>query len=347
MQSDQPKIINRTGTELPAYAQKVLTIMFAAYAQVIVKSEFQSGLSGSKVFLVRPVRQDGAELPAVIKIDLAARIQREWKAYQSCIQNRLPNVAEIRGEPVYPPGSVWGGLWYPMVGAGTFEIESLKQYLQRASIEDIRHTLEARLFKSLGVLWTQTQSNQPDLHLQTYYDSFLPMNLVIELTNLPPGDQTQWLHPSNVGSLKLQSGDFVQFSGFQVVKVFQKTEKLSLDMPPDSQAAYRMQIYPVPDSMAYEVGDLIQQPFIGIVRQTRRELLREQATAALGTTVDVTAVSLMLPNETTLPNPLHALPTLLNHSFDAHISYIHGDLNLENILVESESRTAYLIDFAK
>ncbi len=347
MQADHPKLINRTGTELEPYAQKVLMVMFAAYSQVIVKSEFQSGFSGSRVFFVRPVRQDGAELPAVIKIDRAARIQREWHAYQSCIQNRLPSVAEIRGEPVYPPGSLWGGIWYPMVGAGTFEIESLKQYLQQASLEDIRHTLEARLFKSLGVLWSQTQAVQPDLHLQTHYDSFLPMNLVIELANPPAGVQPHCLDPGNVSSLTLHKGDYVQLSGFQVVKVTQEAKKLSLDMPSGDLAAYRLQVFPVPDSMTYEVGDLAQRPFIGIVRQTREDLLREQVWTALGRDIDLTAVSLTLPNKTTLPNPLHALPTLLNHSFDAHVAYIHGDLNLENVLVETESRTAYLIDFAQ
>jgi hypothetical protein len=169
----------------------------------------------------------------------------------------------------------------------------------------------------------------------------------IELVSLPTGAQAQWLHPSSAGSLKLKSGDFVQIADFQVVKVSQETEKLSLDMPSDSLTAYRVQVFPVADSTAYEVGDLIQQPFIGIVRQTRQELLREQVLAALGGEVDLTAVSLTLPDNSTLPNPLHALPDILNHSLDAHVSYIHGDLNLENVLVESESRTAYLIDFAQ
>ncbi|MCB8924091.1 MAG: phosphotransferase [Ardenticatenaceae bacterium] len=347
MQSYHPKIINRTVTELSSYAKKVLATMFATYSQVIVKSEFQSGFSSSKVFLVRPVRQDGAELPAVIKIDLAARIQREWEAYQQCIQNRLPNVAEIHGDPIYPAGSLWGGLWYPLVGAGTFEIESLNQYLRQANIEDIRHTLEARLFKSLGVLWSQTQTVQPDLHLQTHYDSFLPMNLVIELVGLPTDSQAQWLHPNNVSILTLKSGDFVQVAGFQVVKVLGETQKLSLDLPPDSLAAYRIQVFPVSNSTAYEVGDIIEQPLIGIVRQTREDLLREQVRAALGQELDLTTVSLTLPNNRTLPNPLHALPDILNHSLDAYVSFIHGDLNLENVLVETESRTAYLIDFAK
>lgn len=347
MHSRHPQIVNRTGTELPIYAEKVLAAMFASYSQIIVKSEFQSGFSGSRVFLVRPVKTDGAELPTVVKIDHAARIQREWQAYQTCIQNRLPNIAEVRGQPVYPPGSLWGGLWYPLMGAGTFEIESLNQYLRHADLEDITYTLESRLFKSMGALWVQTQTVQPDLHLQTYYDSFLPMNLMIELVSMPAGTQAKWLHPSNVNSQRLKRGDFVQVSGFQVVKVSHKTQKFSLDLPSETQAAYRLQIYPVPDSAAFEVGDVIQRQFIGIVRQTRQDLLHEQVTNALGTTVDLTAATLTLPDNSKLPNPLIVLPDLLNHSFDAHVSYIHGDLNLENVLVELESRSAYLIDFAQ
>lgn len=347
MQPGQPQIINRTGAALPTYAAKVLAATFAGYQQVIIKSEFQSGLSGSRVFLIRPVRVDGAELPAVVKIDLVARIQQEWQAYQTCIQNRLSGVAEIRGEPVYPPGSLWGGLWYPLVGAGTFGIQSLYQYLQSASMEDIRHTLAARLYKSLGMLWSQTRAVRPDLHLQTHYDSFLPVNLVIELVNLPPGAQAQWLHPSTANQRAFAPGAYVQLSGFRVVKVAQQTQTLSLDMPTQTQAAYRMHVFPAPDSAAYEVGDVLQQPLVGIVRKTRQELLHEQVAKVLGAFVDVTAVTLTLPNGRILPNPLHALPRLLNHSCDAYVAYIHGDLNLENVLVETESRSAYLIDFAQ
>jgi len=346
MRSGQPQIINRTTGDLPAYVEKVLAAMFAGYAQVTVKSEFHKGFSGSRVFLIRPVKVDGGELPAVVKIDHAARIQQEWRAYESYIQNRLPNIADIRGEPTYLPGSEWGGVCYPLVGAGTFDISSLHDYLQAAGIEDIRYTLEARLCKSLGVLWSQTRKVQPDLHLQTHYDSFLPMNLEIELINLPLGAQTYWLHPTTVKSRALQIGEYVQLAGFQVVKVVAHSQKLSLDMPSETAAAYRMSLYPI-DAAAYEVGDVIHQPLTGIVRQTRREQLREQVAAAVGFTVEDTAVTLPLSNGRPLPNPLHALPHLLNHSFDAYVAYIHGDLNLENVLVEQDSRTAYLIDFAQ
>ncbi|MCP4360106.1 MAG: hypothetical protein GY796_19035, partial [Chloroflexi bacterium] len=96
-------IDNRMEQPLPRHVHKVLETMFAAYSQVIVKSEFSEGFSGSRVFLVRPIREDGrTELPSVVKVDDFDRIEKEWQAYQDCIHNRLPNVARISGEPVYP-----------------------------------------------------------------------------------------------------------------------------------------------------------------------------------------------------------------------------------------------------
>lgn len=351
MQADHLEIINITETKLPDCVKEVLAVMFVGYSQVIVKSKFQSGFSGSHVFLVRPVKSDGAELPAVVKIDHIARIEKEWQAYKSCIQYKLPNVAEVRGDPVYLQESEWGGLWYPLVGAGTFEIESLRQYIQKAGIEDICYTLETRLFKSLGVLWRHTRTVQPYLHLKSQYDSFLPMNLMIELGDLPSGAQPKQLNPENISHQKVKSGDHAQLSGFQVVKIITLNDtqkKLSLDLPSDSQTAYRLQVYPVPNSTTYKVGDIIQDSLTGIIRHTRQELLQKQVTASLGAAAgDLSAATLRLRNNSSLPNPLHELQDILNHSFDAHVSYIHGDLNLENILVDVEIKTAFLIDFAQ
>jgi hypothetical protein len=346
MPAPTPTIIDRTSS-LPTYARSVLAAMFAGYRQVIVKSEFSGGFSGSRVFLVRPIKEDGAELPAVVKIDRAAHIQQEWQAYNTTIKNRLPHVAEIHGQPVYPPGSPWGGLWYPLLGAGTFEIESLHHYCQQAAIADIRYVLESRLFKSLDVLWSQTRQVQADLHLQTEYDSFLPVNLDIELAAPPASAQVHWLHPDSVNERPYRADDYVQVSGFRIVDIDHDSQRLTLDMPEDSHAAYRMYVRPVPEIENYEIGEIVHRPLTGVVGQTRQDLLRAKAAAALGSSVDVTAVTLLLTDDISLPNPLATLPALLNQMFDAHVAYIHGDLHLENILVEPENRNAYLIDFAR
>ncbi|MCE7938198.1 hypothetical protein DCC79_07645 [bacterium] len=47
-----------------------------------------------------------------------------------------------------------------------------------------------------------------------------------------------------------------------------------------------------------------------------------------------------------LPNPLVALPGLLRQPIPHRVATIHGDLNLENVLVDPEARTVQLIDFS-
>ncbi|MCA9948973.1 MAG: phosphotransferase [Anaerolineales bacterium] len=347
MSLNKPKITDRTQPQAPTYVRTVLTSLFAGYREVIVKSEFQSGLSRGRVYLVRPIKADGATLPAVVKIDRAQRIQREWNAYIDSIQNRLPYVAEIRDKPVYPPGTAWGGIWYPLVGAGTFDIESLLQYCEHASLDDIRHVLEARLFKSLNTLWQQTRETLPEMHLQTQYDSFLPVNLVIDLTEtISESQQLRWLHPDNINDYCFEASEYVQLSGFRVVNIDYKTQRLSLDMPSSKNAAYRIHVSPVPDIQTYTLDEVVHQPFMGLIRKTRQDLLYEQATAVIDPSVDLTAATLSLPDGAVLPNPLQQLPTLLNQMFDAHTAFIHGDLHLQNVLVERENRNTFLIDFA-
>ncbi len=47
-----------------------------------------------------------------------------------------------------------------------------------------------------------------------------------------------------------------------------------------------------------------------------------------------------------LPNPLAALPALLASPIPRRVATIHGDLNLENVLVDPSTRTIRLIDFS-
>lgn len=49
---------------------------------------------------------------------------------------------------------------------------------------------------------------------------------------------------------------------------------------------------------------------------------------------------------TALPNPLTALPGLLSQAIPHRVATVHGDLNLENVLVDPTARTIRLIDFS-
>ena len=338
------QIVNRTGRPLSPIATIILQSIFANYSRLIVRSEFGSGLSGSQVFLVRPIREDKmAELPAVVKVDRAAAIRREWRAYHDCIERRLPGVAEIRDEPVFAPDGEWGGLSYPMAGDGAFDVQSFYEYYQIAPTEDLILFLESQLSRSLGKLWQQSHQEW-DFHVGTFYDSFLPMNLVIDCRQ--PAAVPTPLTPQTAPYNRLQTGDAVQLSGFRIARVFAEQSRLSLDMPRNQAAAYRLAVH-VDSVTGYEEGQILTGTLTGIVTKMRHELLREQAQRAMGNEVAVTAVPLRTPNGQLLPNPLDTLSKILNQTFDARLACLHGDLNLQNILVVPESRTVRLIDFAK
>ncbi|MCI0398096.1 MAG: aminoglycoside phosphotransferase family protein [Chloroflexi bacterium] len=337
-------INNRLRKPLPAAEERVLEAMFNKHQELIVKSAFNRGRSGSRVYLVRPVRPDGPELPAVVKIDHVERIRQEWQAYQEYIQDKLPGVAEIRGEPVYPPGNPLAGLLYPLAGEGAFDVVSLSDYYRQASLENIRYVLESRLFRTLGTIWKQTKV-QPDLHLQQYYDAFLPANLVIASEPLSPDASLHQLDPQTARWQTAAVGDTVQLVNFQVVRVYREVGILVLDVPPGQPGAYRLQIGPVENVEDYEAEQVLSRPLTGRVAQTRAAFLQEQTRAVLGPAVNLAAATLSLPRGVTLPNPLAKLPELLDRSFDAYVACIHADLNLENILVEPANRNTYLIDF--
>jgi hypothetical protein len=109
-----PQIENPKNLDLPLGATDILQKMFADYGRVVIKEELGGGLSGGRVFLVRPIRvaaeEDRPDLPVVVKLASVSLIQKEWQAYHNHIRHRLLGIAEVRGEPILPPDSAWGSV---------------------------------------------------------------------------------------------------------------------------------------------------------------------------------------------------------------------------------------------
>ncbi|MCP4009233.1 MAG: hypothetical protein GY726_06940, partial [Proteobacteria bacterium] len=135
---------------LPLEAAQILKKIFADYKRVVIQNEFSRGLGGNRVILVRPIRTDGTvELLMVVKLAAIGLLEKEWRAYQACIRDRLPNAARAQGPPVTLPGSDWSGLCYPLLGGGgTFKADSLHDYVRSLDVTatDTRFVLD-RLLK--------------------------------------------------------------------------------------------------------------------------------------------------------------------------------------------------------
>ena len=223
------QIENPKNLSLPTAAEAILKRMFASHQRVVIKAEFGGGFSGSRVFLVQP-RKEGSgpeELAVVVKLAPVGLIEQEWQAYQRHIRGKLSGVAEIRGEPVFDDN--WGGLCYPLVGSGLFEIESLVSFFRHASLKDIWHVLEKRLFKRMGPIW-KFNTPYPAFRFQASYDALLPINLRIQPTPRPPNAQCHLLQPDLIDQ-PIKAGDYVCLTGFVITEIDRKKKEITLNLP--------------------------------------------------------------------------------------------------------------------
>ncbi|MFQ5576621.1 MAG: hypothetical protein ACE5G8_06485, partial [Anaerolineae bacterium] len=328
-------IQNPDNLSLPPEAETILTHMFDGYRRVVIKRELKGGFSPSRVYLVSPVKEAAEpDLPAVVKMAPLPLIDQEWQAYKTCIQDKLPDVARIEGPAVLPPHCEWGGLRYGLVGGGTFAVESLFNYYQTAGVDDLRFVLAQRLFKSME-RQRQFSVPTPDFPLQPGYDALLPVNLIIKPAPLPEGVEPRLIKPGALPTRLPALNDYAQLDGFIVTEVDAANHTVTLNLNPPH--AYRLRLHPVADAAAYRAGQSV--PLLhGLVTDTRHTLLQHQAEQALGKNVDLSAQTLTLAGVISLTNPLAVLPDVLSAVCHVRVACIHGDLNLENILIDPAIR---------
>ncbi|MEM7133541.1 MAG: AAA family ATPase [Chloroflexota bacterium] len=352
---------------------QILCAMFTGSIEVMLIKEFTDGRTETRVFLVQPTDAEGVKvLPAVAKIGPKPLIEKEWQADQRHLLNRLPGFAPVQGTPVYlhmGENQSWGGLRYGQVGDGLFDIVSLSDYIKdESSLYNIWHLLENRLFRQLGELW-QATIKWETLKVKDCYDQILPVNLMIEPSTLQPNQSVIWLDGRQIAQAgrsvgEIQLGSSVRLENFVVTEIDIAKQEVTLNLPltsgnPPTLPSYRLRVQPVDGSIHLAIGDILP-PVTGLVTLTRQGSLQREARAYLNPSVDLAQTPIALPDvaslaglgtffgdgEIALPNPLMALPSLLEHTAEAKFATIHGDLNLRNILVDPQAITAHLIDCA-
>ena len=353
-----PEIQNYHKLPLSPAEEDVLRKMFSGYERLVIKEEFGGGFSGGRVFLVRPISTNKAELPAVLKLGSAMKIEQEWTAFTHFIRHQVTSVAQIEKQPVFSNDGSWGGIRYQLAGDGRFHTESLKTYSNQARTLDILYVLQNQLFTSLSDLWRQNKIEH-EVQRELFFAFLLPVNIVLEAK---PGLESakEPITPESIGECDFLPDQEISISQFQIDEIDVQKRKMTLipDQPgnqPSLPRHYRIRIIAEPslfhnmiNNQVYQVGHPLPQPISGIVRDTRDTLLKAQVERAFPMTLDLTKDHLSLPEIGELPNPLAYLQNLLNQTTDMRIGSIHGDLNLENILVEFDHRSqkVHLIDFA-
>ncbi len=344
-----PQIDKPADLDLSPDAVQVLQRIFARYKRVIIIKEFTAGLSGSRVLEVRPIRADGTpELPTVVKLATVSMIQQEWRAYQKHIHNRLPHVASVSAPPTLLTATGWGGLRYPRIGSGSLDIMSLRDFCRQPDVgaDYIQIVLE-RLLRIMDNVWG-FNSAAPNFALGPSYDPVLPPHLLIRSRSSAPATAITLISRRSLPTHSLQPGDAISLSGFVVQKVDPACRTVTLRAPAirSDAPSYCVRLR-IPDSDAmpeYWAQQIVDLPVAEVI-ETRESLLRAEV-ARLAAGIDPSAPQVPLAKHVWLPNPLEALPELLGQTRSVNIATIHGDFNLENILIEPQLGDINLIDFA-
>ncbi|MCB9098494.1 MAG: AAA family ATPase [Anaerolineales bacterium] len=332
---------------LPPAAAAVLQSLFINYDHLTVTQELGGGFTQSRVFVVQPSRTGGGVvLPQVVKIGPVWLIEQEQAAYRTHIRDKLSGRIELVDTIL---ADDWGALSYRLAGDGQFKHESLAQFFNQADRQMLVNVVTGRLFKRLETLWRDARPvAAPDLGGK--YDLLLPVHLIIHPQPLPPDTTTYRLTPAIFGDDYLETGAAVQLEGFEIIEVNPVAGEVTLDLPVlagPPRRSHRLRLHPVADVTPFKVGEIVS-PLTGVVTRTRRERLQFEINHAFGAIaqLDLTGQTVVLPGGRKLFNPLVQLPALLHDWPAVKIGTLHGDLNLQNILVDPISGDVTLIDFS-
>jgi hypothetical protein len=304
----------------------LMRAVFSPYKRVVVEGEYRSGYSGARTFLAVPIKPDGrSDAHAIVKIGDAVAIAREYDNYRRFVKDTLPPVtARIQEPPVTAEGGHAGpvkmaALRYTFVGAGDQRPISLREALLKRPDP----ALLRQLFDTFGPTWWMQRHARTFICAQEY-DRALPAHLVVSPVygSVEHGRNIDGRQPPPEG---LRRGDTITLARFPRVELRADGESWSLfGAPAGGQPPLRVRVIGTR-------GAPPRLPGVYQVVDTRLAFLREAA--GTGETFG-------------LPDPLEALPALLNRTIRGTRSIIHGDLNLENALV-GPGGAVWLIDFAE
>jgi hypothetical protein len=302
---------------------RLLKALFASYARLMVNREFLSGYSGARTFLIQPVRSDGrSDAYTIAKIGLQRMIEREYANYENFVKDTLPPVtARIQHAPVTVKGSSLAAIRYTFLGDAGQVPASLRQVL----LADPTGGHLRRLYDTFGPNWWR-QNRPYAFRLEQEYDHLLPAHLILKPAF---GKGMRWritdylderMRPDEIPSLDI--GARIPLRKFTQAELRADGKSLTL----------RGQVQPghPPLRITWLSSE---RPSVG----TLAEVVATRQAVLLEATKDFDSGD--------LPDPLLYLPEALQTPLNSTQSIIHGDLNLENILV-GPGGLLWLIDFA-
>lgn len=347
---------NRAGVTLAEEEIDLLKKIFEGHPRITLLKEFGHGQGGCRVLDVKPFdRKGNYQKNVVVKMGPLSLIVKEQSAYLDYAVPKFSSIVSLRKEITKHPTLDLAGIVYALAGDGIFSVESLQQMIQVTPlvIKDISDLLIKDLFPSFKTVWTGSQLIQDSL-IRHSYDKLLPVNLFLDHT--PDQNPDEIYHASTIDPVTIKSslGAILSLKGFVITEIDTKKRLLTLDTP------YQWSQEPEPLIGGYRVrfklrendnvdiyreGDQLSN-IIGTVRVNRMHQLKEACALEVAQHFDLSSPRLQLQPPIDLPNPLFITQKILSQRLNMQFAYIHGDLNLNNVLV-IDGRHPQIIDFAE
>ncbi len=353
--SRQPQIRSAPGVALSAPQIELLARVVGDSGSVFVKREFRSGYSGAVVMLVST---GAGEAPVVVKFAHPIDLQQEYHAYQRYVVRASPqNIAHLRGEPLVTSDGQLGLLQYTFAGGESHQpTTSLLDYYTASGGEATAAVLN-RIFRIYGRHWWG--NNRPEVYtLGEQYDRLLPVHLQVA-DSRRDDDIAHTLITANHTSVTelrtLRLGQRVRLLGFDVVKVRDNGRTMTLwSEPPSGEATAPLRIRLESEAERNCRPGETLECVDAVVVATRTDLLADAARSAMPQFVaEEEAFTAHLPDEAgqlqadALINPIYNLSACLDRVVETKMSTIHGDINLQNVLVDPQTGFSWLIDFGE
>jgi len=328
-----------------------------AFEQKWSQEKTLMGYSGAAVYQIKLNNH-----PVIVKIAHRAVIQREEDNYQDFVADILP-IKPYLTPRVESDDRQLALLKYSY--AGVHQLQTLLEYLNNQGSQEIKQILDD-LFHYDGKRWWGEHGYDERHQYSFYYNRWLPEYL--QLTALDaPEPNSLILRASEVDHALLaepEAGAIVLLQDFVIEK--EREGRVTLYAESANQGQLRLKL----TNRRGQAGTVLPETY-AVVTKTRKMLFAENIQKTLNPLTD--SFTLHAPHFTVTTerqhnekyhNPLYTplraghkpskddyLTNLLDMSYKPKVSIIHGDLNLQNILIEADPakktyKRCWLIDFA-
>ena len=346
-----------------SYFKNLLAKLCSSAKGVSVEKEFGAGFSGARVFLVQETNARGYKIaPLVAKFDSFEKLNEEIENYiNHDIRSRLEKCVPLADgieKPLKISRNSYACIAYRFAGGRNFDVESLNEYWRSCKTPSAAIKPLEVLFKDWDKVWTkgETEYDYPCIS----YDWLFPPNFEIDIGAgaETSGDVVKRCKSDEIymrGLLDTSqfNNKYIELESFYVTELEPDKGVVTLNLPPRmAPEGFRVRLKNVTNMSPFQQGRILDSPVRGLVRQDRVSLLKQNVAKAFSSQLEgLNEDNVLIPGcSHYLANPLHQLPKILRKNLQGvTVSTVHGDMNLENILVRKNAggNDIYVIDFGK